>query len=103
MLTADHLVASMRAEIDIIRHLAGKIPEGTLDWQLSENQRSTGELLRYLTVCAEVPACWIRDGNWDSNDEINQRAEDLDLADFDAAMLRQADTLESIVRGFTDE
>ena len=39
-------------EIDICLHLHGQVPEGGMDYRPTPDQRSTLELLRYISVCA---------------------------------------------------
>ena len=102
MFTKAQLVDSIRQEIRVIRHLAKKVPEGRLDWRPTPVQRSVVELLRYLSVCALVPAVWIRDGKWDAAEALEARAEKLDPKEFDAAMEREEKELVAIVEGFSD-
>lgn len=103
MITAETFMKSVRHEVGIIRHLAGKVPPGTLDWRPSPVQRSTLELLRYLSTAALVPATFIRDGNWEAGERLQAEGAALDPADFDAAMVRQEEALGAIVAGFTEE
>jgi hypothetical protein len=49
-LTASELIASLENEVRILLHLAGKIDPGTLDYRPTATQRSTLELLQYLTI-----------------------------------------------------
>lgn len=50
VLTKDELIASLQNEVLILLHLAGKIDRNQLDYRPGPKQRSTIELLRYLTV-----------------------------------------------------
>ena len=50
VLTKSELIASLQNEVRILLHLAGKIDRATLDYRPTPKQRSTIELLRYLTV-----------------------------------------------------
>ena len=50
VLTKSELIDSLQKEVRILLHLAGKIDRGDLDYRPSPNQRSTIELLRYLSV-----------------------------------------------------
>ena len=49
VLTKEELVASLQNEIRILLHLAGKVDRNQLDYRPTPKQRSTIELLRYLT------------------------------------------------------
>ena len=50
VLTRSELIASLQNEVRILLHLAGKIDRTTLDYRPTPKQRSTLELLRYLTI-----------------------------------------------------
>jgi hypothetical protein len=50
VLTKPELIASLQNEVRILLHLASKIDRTTLDYRPSPKQRSTIELLRYLSV-----------------------------------------------------
>jgi hypothetical protein len=50
VLTASELIASLQNEVRILLHLAGKIERAMLDYRPSPKQRSTIELLRYLSI-----------------------------------------------------
>lgn len=50
VLTKAELIASLQKEVRILLHLAGKIDRAPLDYRPSAKQRSTLELLRYLSV-----------------------------------------------------
>jgi len=65
VLTKEELIASLQNEVRILLHLAGKVDRSQLDYRPSPKQRSTIELLRYLTIMGPslVPA--IRTGAFD--------------------------------------
>ena len=50
VLTKSELIASLQNEVRILLHLAGKVDRAKLDYRPTPKQRSTIELLRYLTV-----------------------------------------------------
>ncbi len=50
VLTKPELIASLQNEVRILLHLAGKIDRAQLDYRPTPKQRSTIELLQYLTV-----------------------------------------------------
>jgi hypothetical protein len=52
VLTRDELVASLQHEVKILLHLAGKVEPRMLDYRPTPKQRSTIELLRYLSMMA---------------------------------------------------
>jgi hypothetical protein len=50
VLTKPELIGSLQNEVRILLHLAGKIDRAKLDYRPSPKQRSTLELLQYLTI-----------------------------------------------------
>jgi hypothetical protein len=50
VLSKDELIASFKNEVRILLHLAGKIDRAKLDYRPTAKQRSTIELLRYLSM-----------------------------------------------------
>ena len=50
VLTKSELIASLQHEVRILQHLASKIDRAALDYRPTPKQRSTIELLKYLTV-----------------------------------------------------
>jgi hypothetical protein len=50
VLTKSELIGSLQHEVHILLHLAGKIDRAKLDYRPTPKQRSTLELLKYLSV-----------------------------------------------------
>jgi hypothetical protein len=50
VLTRSELISSLQTEVRILLHLAGKIDRSMLDYRPTPGQRSTEELLRYLSM-----------------------------------------------------
>ena len=50
VLTKPELIASLQSEVRILLHLAGKIDRTMLDYRPTPKQRSTIELLKYLSM-----------------------------------------------------
>jgi hypothetical protein len=50
VLTKSELIASLQTEVRILLHLAGKIEPPMLDYRPTPKQRSTIELIRYLSM-----------------------------------------------------
>ena len=81
--TKEELIGSLQNEIRILVHLCGKVTPAALDYRPTAKQRSTIELLRYLTVMGPilVPACQtgVFDGAaWEA------KMKEADAMDFDA-------------------
>jgi hypothetical protein len=65
VLTKEELISSLQNEVRILVHLMGKVDRNQLDYRPTPKQRSTIELLRYLTIMGTnlVPA--IKTGTFD--------------------------------------
>ena len=50
VLTRSELISALQQEVRILLHLAGKIDRAQLDYRPTPKQRSTLELLQYLTI-----------------------------------------------------
>ena len=50
VLTTSELIASLQNEVRILLHLAGKVERAKLDYRPTPKQRSTIELLKYLSM-----------------------------------------------------
>jgi hypothetical protein len=66
VLTREELVSSLQNEVRILLHLAGKIDPAQLDYRPTPTQRSTIELLRYLSVMGPALIASIRSGVFDT-------------------------------------
>ena len=62
VLTKEELIGSLQNEVRILLHLAGKIDRAQLDYRPSPKQRSTIELLRYLSVMGPELIGFIKTG-----------------------------------------
>lgn len=65
VLTKEELIASLQNEVRILLHLAGKIDRGQLDYRPTPKQRSTIELLQYLSVMGPALIPFIKTGVFD--------------------------------------
>ncbi len=98
MITRDQLLASMRHETKVIKHLATKAPAGKLDFRPTPKQRSTLELLQYLTMCGSIGVKAMIHGNWDHAEALEKAAESVTPQNFAAAMDAQMADLEKEIR-----
>ena len=64
-LTKDEVIAQLQKEVRILLHLAGKIDRSQLDYRPTPKQRSTLELLRYLTAMGPILVRSIKTGAFD--------------------------------------
>ena len=103
MLGKQDVLDSILREIEIVKHLATKVPDGGHDYRPSENQRSTLELLQYLSFCALGGAYSAVDGSYDRYQELAKESESVTAEGFAAAMDSQAARLVSFFSEISDE
>lgn len=95
MIDKQTILDSMLKEFACIAHLAGKVRPGTENWRPSAGQRSTLDLLRYLTVCGVGPIKAGAKGDWEIGKKMHEASEKLSLADIPAALQRAAEDLKA--------
>ena len=64
VLTKDELIASLKNEIRLILHLAGKIDQSKSDYRPTPKQRTTLELLQYIAIMAPTQIVSIKSGDF---------------------------------------
>ena len=65
VLTKEELITALQNEVRILLHLAGKVDRNQLDYRPTPKQRSTIELLRYLTIMGPMLIPAIKTGAFD--------------------------------------
>jgi hypothetical protein len=65
VLTKTELITSLQHEVRILLHLSSKIDRTMLDYRPSPKQRSTMELLRYLTLMGPMLVKFAKAGTFD--------------------------------------
>lgn len=103
MLDKNDLRDVILKECDICLHLFGKLPKGAESYRPTPGQRSTLELLRYLSHCGESGMRALLDGNWDAWKANEARASTMALAEFPASMERQKRTFVELFEKLTPE
>lgn len=102
MMNKQQLLESIAHEVHVIRHLATKVPPDALDWRPSPAQRSTIELLRYLSTAAIDLTRVMLSGTWDVASVTGKAPTGLRAADFDAAMVAQLAAIEAALAPLGD-
>jgi len=92
----------MRHESAIIKHLATKVPDGSLDYRPTPPQRSMLELMRYMTCMSSVPVSFSATGNWDEAEALQKEAESVTPETFSDAMNRQIGRIEELLAGIDE-
>ena len=99
MYSVDQYIRSFRHEAQISINLFHKIPAGGLDYRPSPSQRTTLELLRYLSFGPYNTVRRIVAGDWSKGIPADQSpSKDMPPSDFPSRMLWQANEVERLVR-----
>ena len=103
--TKDELISSMKNEARILRHLASKVTPEMLDYRPTPKQRSTVELLQYLSMMGPVQLDLLKGGVFDmptmqkvwtpAEAKANEMSFDETLAAIDTLPDQYADRLSS--------
>ena len=64
MISKSDLLDSMLHECTVAQHLYAKLSPESFDYRPSTNQRSTTELLQYLSVIGIAGSTCMAEGNW---------------------------------------
>jgi hypothetical protein len=85
VLTKTELIESLQKEVRILLHLAGKIDRAQLDYRPTAKQRSTIELLQYLTMMGPWLTRYAKGEKLDGSDWAKAAAE-ANARDFDQTL-----------------
>jgi hypothetical protein len=104
VLSKSELIASLQNEVRILLHLAGKIDPAMIDYRPSPKQRSTIELLRYLSVMGPGLVQAARAGGFDAA-VFTAATKAAEARDFDqtlAAIAAHSDTYAALLEPMAD-
>ena len=104
VLTKSELITSLQNEVRILLHLASKIDRDQLDYRPSPKQRSTIELLKYLSVMGPKLVGFAKAGAFD-RDAWTAAVKEAEGRDFDktvAAIAAHADTYATLLGDMSD-
>jgi len=104
VLTRNELIASLQNEVRILVHLASKIDRAKLDYRPTGKQRSTLELLRYLSIMGPGLIRAAKAGSFDPVvwKATDQAASQLDFDQVLAAIAAQTDAYASLLDDVSD-
>ncbi len=104
VLTKSELISALQAEVRILLHLASKIDRSKLDYRPAPKQRSTIELLRYLTLMGPALTQAAVGNGFDREawTAASKAAEALDLDQTLAAIAAHHDRYASLLGGVSD-
>jgi hypothetical protein len=105
VLTKSELIASLQHEVKILLHLASKIDRAQLDYRPTPKQRSTLELLQYLTIMGPELIKVAETGQFDTAlwTLAEKRAATLDFDQVLAAIEEQRHGYASLLADFSDD
>lgn len=105
VLTKPELVASLQNEVRILLHLAGKIDGAQLDYRPTPGQRSTIELMRYLTMMGPALLGAAISGTFDvpAWNAAEQAAASQDLDAAIASIAKHSDAYATMLAKVTDD
>lgn len=89
MLTKPEFLAALARESRILSHLASRLKPRHLAFRFTPPQRSTLELLQYLTINARASVEFYLNGSWDHWDALEAGASRVTLKSFPAALRAQ--------------
>jgi hypothetical protein len=105
VLTKQELIDSLQNEARILVHLCGKVEPAMLDYRPTPKQRSTIELLRYLTVMGPVLVDSIKAGSFlvDQWNAAETRAAAMDFAAVVQSLESLSQHYADSIASFSDE
>jgi hypothetical protein len=105
VLTKAELIQALQSEVRILLHLAGKIDRAKLDYRPTPKQRSTLELMRYLSMMGPTLIRYTTSGNKEATmwmeAEAAANARDLDATI--EAIAAQRDTYAQLLEAVSEE
>jgi hypothetical protein len=105
VLTKAELIAALQKEVGILIHLAQKLDDTSMHYRPTAKQRSSLELLRYLTVMGPSLVQATKEGKFDPAawQTRTEHAHTLDLAGVIATLVKQKDAYPDLLRDISDE
>jgi hypothetical protein len=103
MITKQDLLDSMLHECTVAQHLYSKLTPTSFEYRPSATQRSTTELLQYLSVIGIAGATCMVERDWKRFAPFSERAKAMTADGFVAAMDRQKAELVALVGTLSDE
>jgi hypothetical protein len=108
VLTREELIDSLREEVRILVHLAGKVDQGKHDYRPTPKQRSTLELLQYMAIMGPTQVAVIQEGAFHRaglTAAWNPAEAAAKLMNFDqavSAIEKQSEEYSRVFQGWTD-
>lgn len=105
VLTNDELRTSLHHEVRILLHLISKVEPGVVNYRPTEKQRSTLELLRYLSFMGPEIIRSVHAGAFDEESwgKAQAHADSLNFEGVQAEIAQLPAKYEALLAGFSDE
>ena len=105
VLTTSELIESLQNEVRILLHLASKVDRSTLDYRPTPKQRSTLDLLKYLSVMGPSLVDFAKAGKFDT-EQWAAAEKEAQARDFDqtlAAIAAHSDRYAAVLGSMSEE
>jgi hypothetical protein len=102
MYTKESFLAACKLEAKILKHLAAQATPAQLGYRPTPGQRSTLELLQYLSYSPLASVIYAATGTWDHYDGLAAAGKDLTLAGFPKAIDKQAAAIAKHLKPLSD-
>ena len=102
MLTKHEFLTSLAREVDATAALGARLGEQHLVFRFTPGQRSTQELLEYLTVHLAAGMGYFVTGSWDLWERRSEQAKGVTPAGFPAAMQAELEAVERMLAPISD-
>ena len=102
MISKDQIAASMIFECDVAKHLHSKLTPASYDYKPTPGQRTTLELLRYLSVCGIAGIQSLYQSNWKAFSGYTDRSSKMTAEEFPAAMELQKQEIKAFFDSVTE-
>lgn len=102
MINKDQIAASMMFECDVAKHLFTKLTQKSYDYKPTDGQRTTLELLRYLSICGIAGIQSLYKSDWKTFGTYTSRADAMSAEGFPAAMDLQKQEIKAFFDSVTE-
>jgi hypothetical protein len=103
MITREQFLACVDDEFRICNHLFSKLPEGSMTYRPTPGQRSTEELLRYLSYIGVASMDVMVSGSWESFSRYVGESKSWPIEEFPARMDRELEQIVEIFNALSEE
>jgi hypothetical protein len=103
MLTKPEFLAALKRETRILSHLVSRLRDEHLGFRFTPPQRSTLELLQYLTINAQASVTYYLRGSWDHWDALEAAAKGVRLAGVTTALKAQERAVARLLAPISDK